>query len=694
MYIDKRWPIVTVSLATAGLLVNRIWDRLLITDGVGKVLSWFAVLVILVALTVYLILGVGNDLLVVVFGRKHVESKMRDIFAKWLTDGKANLEYWPQNLLEEKALSKVKRVLGLKQALSDHFEKLEVERTKLEGQLRATVQQTKDRIDENDQLRERLQAVKKQRSDYREECDSRLRVLEQVAAATDQKERTPPWPQDAGARVSPPSRPAQQGIPVLAAGHAWLEPIAASKEPRCIPDPIYGVVSLDEDVAYIFGQPIFQRLSRIRQLSFSYLNFPSATHTRLAHSLGMCRNADRAMDGILSKKLLYSQSGEEEIRLEESDRKLLMRKCKVAALLHDLGHGPFGHALDKYVGFLEPSRPRVSPDKDYTIKYIKDYLAEPLRHIGLDVDGIARILNRESRLGLSGFDVLIADIIDSPIDVDRMDYLVRDGHMTGLITSAGSADALIEMMRPFRSNDAVSLTFDGRALPAIENLMYLRDFMYVNCYELPEKLAAERAFERIVEETVTTGLLTVDELMLMTDEDVLDFLIRLGQSRPSISGLIQSLLRNTLYQQAYACRPTESTNPEIQNWVRCRLMGAVGGGLKQAYVALPRVWERRIAEEAGIGGEDDWQILVSVPSYLAYVQKESGARILVKKDGQFATEDLFDYSQRLGPILEKMRPASAHVRVFASPQLSSKDMTAINQAAGALLGSDDRQKSP
>jgi hypothetical protein len=108
----------------------------------------------------------------------------------------------------------------------------------------------------------------------------------------------------------------------------------------------------------------------------------------------------------------------------------------------------------------------------------------------------------------------------------------------------------------------------------------------------------------------------------------------------------------------------------------------VGGGLRQAYVVLPRLWERRIADCAVIG---HWQVLVSVPSYFAYVQKESGARILVKDGGGWKTVDLFEYSGKLGAILEQMRPASAYIRVFAPMALSSQERDRVRGSAKALL---------
>lgn len=102
------------------------------------------------------------------------------------------------------------------------------------------------------------------------------------------------------------------------------------------------------------------------------------------------------------------------------------------AILHDLGHGPFGHALDNYVGYTNRHQSSPNPDKVYSRIYVKEHLNTVLRNLGFDADDLIRVLNPEERAELTGFDALIGDLIDSSMDMDRMDYLMRDAHMTGL----------------------------------------------------------------------------------------------------------------------------------------------------------------------------------------------------------------------------------------------------------------------
>ncbi len=366
-------------------------------------------------------------------------------------------------------------------------------------------------------------------------------------------------------QVAPALTPA-----VDALNSTWLASVQVGQGADYLFDPIYGAILIDEKLLQVFKQPIVQRLNHIRQLSFSYLTFPTATHSRLAHSLGVCKIAELALSGILARNRLYTAESDTPRRIEltDAEHQSLLLKCKVAALLHDLGHGPFGHALDKYVGFHNPTSVKLHPDKDYSIRYITNHVSETLVAIGIAPGSVTALLDKEARRSLCGFDALIADLIDSPLDVDRIDYLFRDGIMTGLTAGYGSLHTLLEMMRPFVSGDAVSLAFDESAVPAIENLLHLRDFMYVNCYEAPAKLAAERALERIAEEAVSKGLLTVDQLMLLTDHNVLNVVVALAGSNPVINGLAESLLTSQKYEEVYSCKPSNSKTAEVKNWVQ------------------------------------------------------------------------------------------------------------------------------
>ena len=120
-----------------------------------------------------------------------------------------------------------------------------------------------------------------------------------------------------------------------------------------------------------------------------------------------------------------------------------------------------------------------------------------------------------------GFDALIGDLIDSSMDMDRMDYLMRDAHMTGLSMGFTNADALIQCIRPVRSGDAYLLAYDHIGIEYMEHLLYAREAMYRSCYEHPRKRAAERIFERLIRAIAQDDPEIIDDLYILTDEELL-----------------------------------------------------------------------------------------------------------------------------------------------------------------------------
>ena len=141
--------------------------------------------------------------------------------------------------------------------------------------------------------------------------------------------------------------------------------VVTSRTRRVIDDPIHGCIDLDDELATVLAHPLLQRLNRVRQLSFSYTQFPSSTHSRLSHSLGVARNAELALCGVLDQGLYYvpEESSPRDFPKEILNRRReIVQRGKLTAFVHDIGHGPFGHALDTYVSFRESGAYRAKPD--------------------------------------------------------------------------------------------------------------------------------------------------------------------------------------------------------------------------------------------------------------------------------------------------------------------------------------------
>src|SRR4051812_22746529 len=158
-------------------------------------------------------------------------------------------------------------------------------------------------------------------------------------------------------------------------------------------DPIHGEIELNSAEVAVLDSAAYQRLRSIKQLGFSEFSFPGATHNRYLHSLGVCHLAGRAFDSIF-KKFEFSTS---------TLRERLRQTTRLAALLHDIGHGPLSHTTEDVMPRLKElklkayDKKKVPPDpnrqanhEDYTIKFITDSsLTEILRDNFSDIDPMA-----------------------------------------------------------------------------------------------------------------------------------------------------------------------------------------------------------------------------------------------------------------------------------------------------------------
>ena len=510
------------------------------------------------------------------------------------------------------------------------------------------------------------------------------------------------------------SRPERLGRALQDNRNIWLQNYTGSLRARTIyiDDPIYRQVLIDREIAPIFQHPIVQRLAHIKQLSFSYLTFPAATHSRLSHSLGVCKNAELALTRILQKGLLWTAEGIKKIDLTEEQKRKLIVKAKVAGLLHDLGHGPFGHGLDQYVTAMtdEPS-----PDKFYASAYVSKYLADTINSCGIDVNEILAILDSKRRSELDGYDTLVSNLIDSPLDVDRMDYLVRDAHMTGLSIGTVNIHALIERMVPFQGSiqtggvvkNQVILVFEPSATPYITHLLYARDSMYLNCYEHPGKVVAEKMLTRAVDQfSQKNNNMTIDDLVLLTDEELLKVLMEFSDSKDISYKYAYALMRNIPFEEVFAicpkkraayetkkdaqrkegkeiAREQEDVPPKpaerIENWEADSL------NYKDRNLITPGSWESKIATQAGLEEADRWKVVVTVPSAASFEPKFDEIKILAHEDDKYSYRKLDVMTGFWEGVLKHLAVERYIIRVFASSDLPAERITQIQQAASELL---------
>jgi HD superfamily phosphohydrolase len=293
-------------------------------------------------------------------------------------------------------------------------------------------------------------------------------------------------------------------------------------------DPLWNNIRIEGAYLRLLDTPAFQRLRYVRQLGLAHLVYPGATHSRFEHALGAYHLAQETV------RLLREHT------VGEGFRELDGRIVVAAALLHDIGHYPFSHALEE-LGI--PHHETVAGP------LIADGQVGDILRAEFSADAPERILKLvrgESTEPLQG-------LISGSIDLDKIDYLKRDAMNCGV--SYGEVDvdrlrhALTLVTDPVSGRRAVGLR--ERGLSALESLLFAKYQMYRNVYWHHAVRAATAMYKRLVEDALADGTLDVTKLASYTDEGLLHALER-GE-RPLLGAIRERrLFKRALEVPAYA----------------------------------------------------------------------------------------------------------------------------------------------
>ena len=254
------------------------------------------------------------------------------------------------------------------------------------------------------------------------------------------------------------------------------------KPSRITFDPIYGFIKLTETEDKIIHSPYYQRLRWIKQLGFSNYIFPGAEHNRFAHAMGVMHMADKILHAIgraVPDSKLYDVNARDEDTL-------FHKYVRVAALLHDIGTFPFSHTCEgAYIShddssFKQKDRGKEVPNNhEHLGAYILKNSTEEggittiLEAAGLDPAETSKIVKGEST------NMLANQILHSEVDADRMDYLMRDAHYTGVKYGHFDRDYIIYHLTTFDTGRGkMSLGVRENALHAIEDFLISRFSWY------------------------------------------------------------------------------------------------------------------------------------------------------------------------------------------------------------------------
>ncbi len=276
---------------------------------------------------------------------------------------------------------------------------------------------------------------------------------------------------------------------------------------KIIQDPINGPIKIESNFLSIIDSPEFQRLRGIKQLGLCYLVFPGANHTRFEHSLGTMKLAEEYGEAL------------------KADR---INDLKAAALLHDIGHGPFSHSFEGLFGSA-----RNLSHEEIGIRLILgkkpfDHSSLPgrLEESGFDPKGIAALISNEH-------ESIEGSIISGQLDADEMDYLRRDSYYTGLGTIPFDYRRIINIS----GTDGIRIFIEEKGIPTIESILLNRFLMYKMVYFHKTSRIAQLMLSRAVE------LFEKDRAELLHMDDG-DFLWNLKNDKGSREWALKVLKRD------------------------------------------------------------------------------------------------------------------------------------------------------
>jgi len=240
---------------------------------------------------------------------------------------------------------------------------------------------------------------------------------------------------------------------------------SSTNKRKIINDPVYGFIDIPDELIFdIIEHPYFQRLRRIKQLGLTHLVYPGALHTRFHHSLGAMHLMREALEILTAKG--------HKITKEEKEGAL------IAILLHDIGHGPFSHALEHSL--------------------VKNISHETLS--GLIMEKLNDVFDNQLTTGIKIFNhqhhkPFLSQLVSSQLDMDRLDYLTRDSFFTGVSEGVIGTQRIIKMLNIAEG----SLVADEKGIYSIEKFIVARRIMYWQVYLHKTVLSAEHMLIKILD---------------------------------------------------------------------------------------------------------------------------------------------------------------------------------------------------
>jgi HD superfamily phosphohydrolase len=373
-------------------------------------------------------------------------------------------------------------------------------------------------------------------------------------------------------------------------------------------DPIWNNIRVDELTLELVDTEVFQRLRYVRQLGWTYLVYPGATHSRFEHALGTHHLSRRTL------ALLCESS--DSISISEEDQAIV----RSAALLHDVGHYPFSHALEE-IGALhheDVARPLITEGSVASLLTARLGKEAPAK--------VFELIRGRSRSPLQG-------LISGSLDLDKIEYLKRDAFMCGVPYGEIDVDRLTNSLVVVDdpATGERGLGVQEKALSALESLLFAKYQMYRNVYWHHAVRSATAMYKRLVEDAVRSGVVDVQSLARYTDEGLMH---RLETEAPT--PLLSALKERRLYKRA-AEWPAAELDVDRVEWI--------ANDRKRVAAA-----ENQLAREFGLGAGElllDYPVKTQMLGLDIPVLRRSGQVERLTGEGWIGTINLPSLSEEL-----------------------------------------------
>lgn len=415
-------------------------------------------------------------------------------------------------------------------------------------------------------------------------------------------------------------------------------------------DPLWNNIRLDPLALSLLETPVVQRLRYVRQLGLAFLVYPGATHSRFEHALGAWHLAGVALR-LLDERGALAGIGAREQQL-----------IRAAALLHDVGHYPFSHALEE-IGVTdheEVARPLVTQGA------VGAVLREAL---GDDApDTVFALISGVSTHPLQG-------LISGSIDLDKIEYLKRDATMCGVPYGEIDVDRLLNSLVLVELPEGrPAIGVHEKGLSALESLLFAKYQMYRNVYWHHAVRSATAMYKRLVAVALDTGAVAADRVARYTDEGLLVHLDTPALV-PEARTLLDALRVRRLHKRAYEC-PAATLGDDVGEWIA-------------SDYALTRRVEDQLAAELGL---PRGEVLLDYPTKTQML----GVDIpMQRRDGrvQHLTASGFEGALNLPRLSDELYRSARRLRVFTAnraPVPSDAVLTALRLDADAIRDRLDR----